>query len=101
MPSLLGSQQTSLDATEMLSSLNDYLEAVRHGWTPMALLQVTGLSLAATVVVVLIALRQLLQPVDHAAPPGGKKWKLPPGPKGYPIIGNLLLYFKGSAAVSH
>ena len=42
---------------------------------------------------------QLLKPVDKHPPPKGKAWKLPPGPQGLPVIGNLLLYMKGEDAV--
>jgi hypothetical protein len=41
----------------------------------------------------------LLRPVDRRPSPSGKKWRLPPGPRGYPLIGNLLLYGQGEAAV--
>lgn len=29
-------------------------------------------------------------PVGKRRPPPGKKWRLPPGPKGIPIFGSLL-----------
>ncbi|KPI45704.1 O-methylsterigmatocystin oxido [Cyphellophora attinorum] len=45
-----------------------------------------------------VALFRLLRPVDRRPPPTGKKWRLPPGPRGYPLIGNLLLYGQGEAA---
>ena len=58
--------------------------------------------LAALVVVIcslVLYLRQLLLPVDKRNPPKGKRWKLPPGPQGFPILGNLFLFAKGEQAV--
>ncbi|RVX70565.1 hypothetical protein B0A52_05216 [Exophiala mesophila] len=57
--------------------------------------------LAALVVVIcslVLYLRQLLLPVDKRNPPKGKRWKLPPGPQGFPILGNLFLFAKGEQA---
>ncbi len=59
-----------------------------------------GLGAILVIAAVLLALRSLLRPVDHASPPAGKRWRLPPGPAGYPMIGNLLLFQKGEMAVS-
>ncbi|KAK5169328.1 uncharacterized protein LTR77_005303 [Saxophila tyrrhenica] len=47
---------------------------------------------------VFAALHRLLRPVDRLPAPSGKKWKLPPGPSGWPFIGSLLLYSKGEVA---
>ncbi|KAJ5115848.1 cytochrome P450 [Penicillium angulare] len=38
-----------------------------------------------------ILISNIFRPVDQRPPPPGKKWHLPPGPKGIPIFGNLLL----------
>ncbi|TVY81707.1 Cytochrome P450 monooxygenase patH [Lachnellula suecica] len=43
---------------------------------------------------VLIAIRELCKPVDKKWKLGGKKWKLPPGPLGSPIVGNLWQFSK-------
>lgn len=39
----------------------------------------------------------LLRPVDKGR---GRKWRLPRGPRGWPLIGNLFLYLEGEVAVS-
>lgn len=51
-------------------------------------------ALALPVVLVLLFLRELSKPVDKKWRLGGKKWKLPPGPKGKPIVGNLWQFSK-------
>ncbi|KAH6670723.1 cytochrome P450 [Halenospora varia] len=49
---------------------------------------------AVFIVVVLVTVRELCKPVDKKWSFTGKKWKLPPGPKGSPIVGNLLQFAK-------
>ena len=66
----------------------------RFGGFGVALSLVLGVALLTAAVV------RLLKPIDQGPAPTGKKWKLPPGPRGYPVIGNLLLYEQGEAAVS-
>ncbi|KAK4951529.1 hypothetical protein LTR10_010505 [Elasticomyces elasticus] len=78
------------------------LDEIARAWVRSSPLQLLGASLVVLGLVALVALvafHRLLRPVDHAPSPAGKKWKLPPGPFGYPIIGNLLLYQKGTIAV--
>lgn len=67
----------------------------------MASFYVAALALAIALLTATIGLHQLLRPVDKLSPPAGKKWQLPPGPAGWPLIGNLLQYGKGEAAVGH
>ena len=58
-----------------------------------------GLVLLLLALTVLLGLRELLKPVDRYPSPRGRKWRLPPGPRGLPLIGNLLLYSQGERAV--
>lgn len=68
-------------------------------WPQMLNAQTILPVLLSVSLVILVALSQLLKPVDRCLLPFQKKWKLPPGPKGWPVIGNLLLYRKGEAGV--
>ena len=36
-----------------------------------------------------VALVQFLKPTDLKSSPGAKKWAMPPGPPGVPVLGNL------------
>jgi hypothetical protein len=39
---------------------------------------------------IFLVIQEILVPVGKRRPPPGKKWRLPPGPKGIPIFGSLL-----------
>lgn len=41
-----------------------------------------------------LVIREITKPPHMRPSPKGKPWKLPPGPPGLPIIGNLLLMAK-------
>ena len=49
-------------------------------------------ALALPIALILLLLKELSNPVDKKWKLRGKKWKLPPGPKGSPIVGNLLQF---------
>lgn len=49
------------------------------------LLVLSGVFVAAVVYVIWLA----LDSAERRRPPAGKKWVLPPGPKGHLILGNL------------
>ena len=49
-------------------------------------------ALALPIVIILLFLKELSKPVDKKWKLRGKKWNLPPGPKGSPIVGNLLQF---------
>ena len=66
----------------------------------LSVLQIVLCVSLGTIFIAVLGLGQLLKPVDKRPPPRGKNWKLPPGPRGIPVLGNLLLYAKGEGAVS-
>lgn len=67
---------------------------------PASNIQLALLITGAVTLLAFLGLHCLLKPVDKRPAPSGKSWKLPPGPKGLPLIGDLLLYRKGEVAVS-
>lgn len=76
------------------------LENLSHLVSPLPLdLKNMLVTLLLVFISIFFYLRQLLLPVDKRRPPAGKKWKLPPGPRGYPILGNLFLFAKGEMGV--
>jgi cytochrome P450 len=81
----------------LLIRLIDKSEALVKNWGifKLILLGTFGLFVVFT-----LGLYQLLKPGDKRRSPTGKKWKLPPGPRGWPIIGDLFLYAKGEDGVS-
>ena len=46
--------------------------------------------IAACLGLIFLITQEIFKPVGKRRPPRGKKWKLPPGPRGVPIFGNLL-----------
>ena len=67
---------------------------------PLTDLQTLLVAALIFTIAVFVFFEELLKPVDKQKPPSGKKWKLPPGPRGYPIVGDLFFYLKGEKAVS-
>ncbi|EXJ56532.1 hypothetical protein A1O7_06876 [Cladophialophora yegresii CBS 114405] len=59
------------------------------------ILRLTLLGSFGLFVVAILGLYQLLKPIDKRRSPTGRKWRLPPGPRGWPVIGDLFLYAKG------
>lgn len=49
----------------------------------------TIVTVAACLVTIILSFREIFTPVGKRRPPPGKKWKLPPGPRGVPILGSL------------
>lgn len=49
----------------------------------------------ATIITIILVLREILKPVDKRWQFGAKKpWRLPQGPRGQPIVGNLYQMFQ-------
>lgn len=53
-------------------------------------LSATLVTIAAFLATIFLVVREIFTPVGKRRPPHGKRWKLPPGPKGIPIFGSLL-----------
>ncbi|MCJ1475732.1 hypothetical protein MMC13_004396 [Lambiella insularis] len=70
----------------------------RRAESPLSVLPALLCISFAIIAIATISFVQLLKPFDKRPPPKGKAWRLPPGPRGLPVIGNLLLYSKGEAA---
>ena len=54
--------------------------------------QASVFSLAILSTVILFSIREIFKPPHWRQPPKGKRWKLPPGPPGIPVVGNLLQF---------
>lgn len=85
----------------MLSQFNYFFSEETQNWVRITTTQAVAISASVLLVAFLFRVHQLLRPVDRLRAPPGKKWKLPPGPRGLPYLGNLLLYNKGEEAVSY
>ena len=42
----------------------------------------------------LFLLREIFKPIDTRWTGFGRRWKMPPGPPGQPVVGNLLQMFR-------
>uniref|UniRef100_A0A8H7K3D7 Cytochrome P450 n=1 Tax=Bionectria ochroleuca TaxID=29856 RepID=A0A8H7K3D7_BIOOC len=82
----------------MLSHFNHHLADASQFWAHTSTMQAFATAASVLVIAFLFRVHQLLKAVDQLPAPPGKKWKLPPGPRGLPYLGNLFLYSKGEEA---
>uniref|UniRef100_A0A8H7N148 Cytochrome P450 n=1 Tax=Bionectria ochroleuca TaxID=29856 RepID=A0A8H7N148_BIOOC len=78
----------------MPSHFNYHLSEASYFWAQTSAMQAFVTAASVLVIAFLFRVHQLLKAVDQLPAPPGKKWKLPPGPRGLPYLGNLLLYSK-------
>ena len=84
----------------MATVLDQVVSQTRALFAGLGVIQLVLLSGTSIFLIVFLALYQLLKPVDRRASSSGKEWKLPQGPRGWPIVGNLFLYARGEDGVS-
>lgn len=70
----------------MSASAHSYLSAAASAHPVIA----GCFSIIACLVTTFLIIQEVFTPVGKRRSSQGKKWKLPPGPRGIPIFGNLL-----------
>ncbi len=83
----------------MTPLLDQAMQKIQMFFAPAEIVRLVLLAGTSVFLIVILALHELLRPVDKRTSPPGKRWKLPPGPRGWPIVGNLFLYAKGEDGV--
>ncbi|OJJ76867.1 hypothetical protein ASPBRDRAFT_24581 [Aspergillus brasiliensis CBS 101740] len=70
----------------MSNSVHDQISGLARAYPVSA----TLVTIATCLATIFLVIREIFTPVGKRRPPPGKRWKLPPGPKGIPIFGSLL-----------
>lgn len=71
--------------TNMLKSTSGFLV----GQDVFSTLHIALVSVTATLLVLILTMREILKPPHKRRQRNGVKWKMPPGPRGWPFFGSL------------
>jgi hypothetical protein len=76
-----------------------FLKTAQAALQDLALAQIVSLAFLITLITAFMIAREVFKPIDKCYRLGGRSWKLPSGPRGWPIFGNMWEIQRGGSAI--